>query len=467
MTPTTKSIQSAEPAVAAAPRLQRVLGLWDLIVYGMVIIQVVAPIPIFGLVQQRSNGHAVTTILAAMVAMMLTAISYGRMASLYPMAGSAYTYVARSINPHLGFMTGWAMFLDYLIIPLMSTIIPALAIQQLIFHLPWVPRIPFTALAFVIALLMTLLNLRGIRATARANLLLLIFSGFSVIAFMILAGRHAFLHSGWAGVFSVQPLYDPETFRLGRILSGTSLAALTYIGFDGVTTLAEDTINPRRNMVLATVLVCFITGVLSAAELYLFQRVWPDWSTFPNLDTAYLDVMRLVGGALLFGVFSVVMSVSQFGAGFSGQAAAARLIYGMGRDNVLPRKIFGTLNPRTQNPARNILLVGIFAFAGALVIPFEVACDLLNFGAFLGFMGVNLATLWSHYIAPPQFYRRRFCRDAVLPIAGFVLCFLIWLGLPRLSKVVGGIWLSTGIIFCAARTRGFRERPVLFDFRDS
>jgi len=124
MTPTTKSIQSAEPAVAAAPRLQRVLGLWDLIVYGMVIIQVVAPIPIFGLVQQRSNGHAVTTILAAMVAMMLTAVSYGRMASLYPMAGSAYTYVARGINPHLGFMTGWAMFLDYLIIPLMSTIIP-------------------------------------------------------------------------------------------------------------------------------------------------------------------------------------------------------------------------------------------------------------------------------------------------------------------------------------------------------
>jgi putrescine importer len=467
MTLTIKPVQPAGPVTPAAPRLQRVLGLWDLVVYGMIIIQVVAPIPIFGLVQQRSNGHAVTTILAAMVAMMLTAISYGRMASLYPMAGSAYTYVARSINPHLGFVTGWAMFLDYLIIPLMSTIIPALAIQQLISHLPWMPRIPFAALALVIALLMTMLNLRGIRTTARANLLLLIISAAAVIVFMILAVRHAFLHSGWAGVFSIQPLYDPGTFRLNRILSGTSLAALTYIGFDGVTTLAEDTINPRRNIVLATVLVCFITGVLSAAELYLFQRVWPDWSTFPNLDTAYLDVMRLVGGTLLFGIFSVVMSASQFGAGFSGQAAAARLIYGMGRDNVLPRTIFGTLNPRTQNPARNIVLVGIFAFAGALAIPFEVACDLLNFGAFLGFMGVNLATLWNHYITPPASYRRRLFRDAVLPIAGFLLCFLIWLGLPHLSKVVGGIWLSIGIIFCAVRTSGFRERPVLFDFSDS
>jgi len=467
MTQSAKPIQAAGPAMPAPPRLKRVLGLWDLVVYGMIIIQVVAPIPIFGLVQQRSNGHAVTTILAAMVAMMLTAISYGRMASLYPMAGSAYTYVARSINPHLGFVTGWAMFLDYLIIPLMSTIIPALAIRQLIPHIPWMPRIPFAVLAFVIALVMTMLNLRGIRTAARTNLLLLIVSGLAVIVFMFLAVRHAFLHSGWAGVFSVQPLYDPGTFRLSRILSGTSLAALTYIGFDGVTTLAEDTINPRRNIVLATVLVCFITGVLSAAELYLFQRVWPDWSTFPNLDTAYLDVMRLVGGTLLFGVFSVVMSVSQFGAGFSGQAAAARLIYGMGRDNVLPRTIFGTLDPRTQSPARNILLVGVFAFAGALAVPFEVSCDLLNFGAFLGFMGVNLATLWSHYIQPPESYRPRLFRDAVLPIAGFLLCFLIWLGLPNLSKVVGGIWLSIGIIFCAVRTKGFRERPVLFDFTDS
>jgi amino acid transporter len=467
MTKTTQPIQAAGTGVHAPPQLRRILGLRDLIVYGLIIIQVVAPIPIFGLVQQRSNGHAATTILAAMVAMMLTAISYGRMAALYPMAGSAYTYVARSINPHLGFVTGWAMFLDYLIIPLMSIIIPALAIQRLISHTSWMPRVPFAVLALVIAVVMTLLNLRGLRTTTRTNLILLIVSGLAVIVFMVLAIRHMFLQSGWGGVFSVQPLYDPGKFRLQSILSGTSLAALTYIGFDGVTTLAEETINPRRNIVLATVLVCFIVGVLSATELYLFQLVWPDWSTFPNLDTAYLDIMRLVGGGLLFAGFSVVMSVSQFGSGFSGQAAAARLIYGMGRDNVLPRSVFGTLSPRTQHPARNILLVGLFAFAGALAVPFEVSCDLLNFGAFLGFMGVNLAALWSYYITPPESHRRRFFRDAVLPGAGFLFCLVIWLGLPHLSKVVGGIWLLIGIVFCAGRTRGFRERPVLFDFSES
>jgi amino acid transporter len=146
---------------------------------------------------------------------------------------------------------------------------------------------------------------------------------------------------------------------------------------------------------------------------------------------------------------------------------AARLIYGMGRDNVLPRSVFGYLSPRNQNPTRNILLIGIVAFVGALAVPFGVACDLLNFGAFLGFMGVNLATLWSYYIVPRASHRRHFIKDAVLPALGFFFCFIIWLGLPTLSKIVGGIWLSAGILYCGINTRGFRQRPVLFDFSEN
>ena len=104
---------NATSTTAAAPSLKRVLGLWDLLVYGMIIMQVVAPVPIFGLLEKRSDGHAMMTVLVAMVAMMITAISYGRMAMLYPMAGSAYTYVGRTFSPHLGFLAGWSMFLDY------------------------------------------------------------------------------------------------------------------------------------------------------------------------------------------------------------------------------------------------------------------------------------------------------------------------------------------------------------------
>lgn len=444
-----------------APRLKRVLGLWDLIVYGMIIIQVVAPVPIFGIVQQRSNGHAVTAVLLAMVAMLITAVSYGRMAVLYPMAGSAYTYVARAMNPHLGFLTGWAMFLDYLIIPLVGAIIPALAIKAL------VPAIPYALLTFLIILAMTVLNLRGIRTTARTNTLLLVVTSVVVVVFVILAVRHLFAHDGWRGVFSIKPFYDPSKFKWNALLSGTSLAALTYIGFDSVTTLAEDAINPKRNIVLATVLVCLITGALSALELYLFQRVWPDWTTSSDLDTAYLDVMKLVGGTVLFVLFSIVMSVSQFGSGLTGQVGAARLIYGMGRDNVLPRSLFGYLNPRSQNPTRNILLIGALAFVGTLAISFEDACDLLNFGAFLGFMGVNAATVKSYYLNPPESHRRSFLKDALLPGAGFIFCLIIWIGLPMLAKIVGTIWLLGGLAYCAIRTRGFREQPLLFDFHES
>lgn len=440
------------------PHLKRVLGLWDLIIYGMILMQLVAPVPIYGLIQLRSQGNALPTILFAMVAMIFTALSYGRMTSLYPMAGSAYTYVARGINPHLGFLVGWAMVLDYLIVPLISIIIPALVLQQSL------PGVPFPVLTLLVILAMTILNMGGMKATNRVNSLLLIVTGTAVFIFIVMAVRFLYLKSGWNGVFSVTPFYDPKTFSPGHILTGTSLAALTYIGFDEVTTLAEDTINPKKNVVLATVLICLITGLVSSVELYLFQLAGPDWTTFKNLDIAYLDIMKLVGGGLLFGIFSVIMSVSQFGAGLSGQVGAARLLYGMGRDNVLPRKIFGFLSNKSKNPTYNILIVGAIAFSGSIFLPLERACDLLNFGAFLGYMGVNLSVIWSYFIFPEQNYKRQLFKDLILPIMGFLFCFAIWLELPVISKITGAVWLIIGIIYSGIKTNGFRKRPILFDF---
>ena len=187
-------------------RLKRVLSLRDLLVYGMMIMQVVAPVPIFGLLEQRSNNHSVTTIVIAMFVMTITAISYGRMARLYPVAGSAYTYVGRALNPHLGFLTGWSMFLDYLIIPLISAIIPALAIQRVL------PSAPLSLLTFLIVAGMTALNLRGIRATVRANMVLLAVASVAVLAFIALAVRYLFLKAGGGGIISLTPIYNPETF---------------------------------------------------------------------------------------------------------------------------------------------------------------------------------------------------------------------------------------------------------------
>jgi putrescine importer len=239
------------------PILRRSLSLWDLIFYGIVLIQPIAPVGIFGIASRMSRGHAVTTILIAMVAMMLTAWSYGRMSTRYPAAGSAYTYVSHGLNPHLGFLAGWAMFLDYLIIPVINTIYVALTFQRL------APQVPYFVWAGAVAGSITVMNLRSVSFTARANRLLLAVMSFVIVAFVALAVRFLFGHSGWGGVFAVAPFYDPRTFHLGAVATATSLAALTYIGFDGVTTLAEEVRNPRRTVPLATVLVCLITGILS------------------------------------------------------------------------------------------------------------------------------------------------------------------------------------------------------------
>jgi amino acid transporter len=303
------------------------------------------------------------------------------------------------------------------------------------------------------------------KATNRANSFLLVITGAAVFIFIVMTVRYLYSNSGWGGVLSITPFYDPKTFSFGHILTGTSLAALTYIGFDEVTTLAEDTINPKKNVVLATVLICLITGLVSSIELYLFQLAWPDWTTFKNLDTAYLDIMKLIGGGLLFGIFSVIMSISQFGSGLSGQVGAARLLYGMGRDNVLPKGVFGFLSKRGKNPRYNILIVGGIAFTGSIFLPLERACDLLNFGAFLGYMGVNLSVIWCFFIFPSADHRRRILNDLLLPLAGLLFCFAIWLELPIVSKITGTIWLCIGIIYSAIKTNGFRNRPLLFDFK--
>jgi putrescine importer len=447
-------------AETETPKLQRVLSVWDLIFYGIVLIQPIAPVGIFGLASRISQGHAVTTILIAMFTMMLTAWSYGRMATLYPVAGSAYTYVSRGLNVHLGFLTGWAMFLDYLIIPVICTIYVALTAQRL------APQIPYAAWVAITVGSITMMNLRSVRFTARANQLLLTAMSFVIVAFVVLAVRFLFGQSGWTGVFAVTPFYDPRTFHLGSIATATSLAALTYIGFDGVTTLAEEVRNPKRNVPLATILVCLITGLLSTVEVYLAQRVWPDYDSFPNIETAFLDVTARIGGSVLFQGMAVILIVACIGSGLAGQAGAARLLYGMGRDKVLPQRLFAHVDRKSHNPTYNVLLIGVLTFAMALLISYEHGAELLNFGAFLAFMGVNLAALRTLLVQGSQGRWLKYC-GALASALGFLFCLAIWVSLPAPAKIGGGFWFLAGIVYYAVRTRGFRLRPAFVYFGES
>ena len=219
----------------------------------------------------------------------------------------------------------------------------------------------------IIALTMTALNARGIRWTARANQLLLAAMCAVIAVFAVAAVRHLFREQGWGGLFSTLPFYDPRSFDFKAICTGTSFAALTYIGFDGITTLAEDAHEPKRNVPLATVLVCLITGLVGGAEVYLAQRVAPDYRGFTNIETAFMDVSTRVGGAWLFNAVAAMMAVACLGSGLTGQVGAARLLYGMGRDKVLPCRFFGRLDAR-GSPSLNVWLIGAAALAGAFLL---------------------------------------------------------------------------------------------------
>lgn len=460
-------VETANAAAAAVPRLRRTLTLWDLIFYGIVLIQPIAPVPLYGVAQKLSDGHFVTIILIALFAMLITAVSYGRMGALYPTAGSAYTYVGKGLNPHLGFLAGWAMILDYLLQPLINTVWISTALHERYVH-----QVPFEVWAAIIVGIMTVLNLAGVKSSSNANKVLLAIMSVVVVFFVVLAIKFLYGGQGWAGLFSLQPLYDPKTFNSQKILTATSFAALTYIGFDGVTTLAEDVENPKRNVLLAVVLTCIFAGACSAFESYLGARVWPDWRSFPNLETAFMDICSRVGGAVLFNAMGFILIVAAFGSGLTGTLGAARLLFGMGRDGVLPRKFFGHLKPGSSTPTFNILLIGGLAFAGAVLLnyigsAYQHAGELLNFGAFLAFMGVNLSCFWQFGVRRQQGYERRMLQDVVLPIIGFLFCGLIWINLNIIAKTVGGIWFAIGILYVGYKTNWFRSAPVMIDFSDS
>ena len=456
------------------PGLKRVLGLWDLIFYGIVLNQPVAAVGLFGLVSQLSKGHMVTTLLLSMVAMLLTAVSYGRMAALYPSAGSAYTYVGKGINPHFGFMAGWVMVLCYLIIPVINTVYGVLTFQRLF------PGTHYIAGSLVFVAFITFLNLLGVKSSMRANKIMLYLMLIIIGSFIFLAIRYLSHTLGWNSLFDPTVIYNKPSFAIGSIASGTALVALTYVGFDGITTLAEDVKNPSRNILLAVIIVCLFTGLFSALQMYLAQltagTMWisnglneslPFYSRIPeeHIETAFMTVCARVGGTLLFTAMTITMFVACLGSGMAGQLGAARLLYGMGKDNVLPRRLFGYLGSKRNTPVYNIIIIGILSAAGALSLNYQKTAELINFAALVAFMGVNLAAinqLWFKSVPG----KRNLLTDILIPATGFLFCLWIWLSLPGSPKIMGGIWLAGGIVYLAVSTNGFRKQPAGIDFKD-
>jgi len=439
-------VQPADPlVVSTAPALRRTLGLWDLVFYGIVLIQPVAPMGIYGVVSVEARGHVVTTILIGMCAMLLTAVSYGRMASAYPSAGSAFTYVGEELHPALGYATGWSMLMDYVLNPAICTIWCSKAAMN------FVPEIPYSAWVVFFALLFIAMNLRGIETSARTNQVLAIGMSVVVVIFLVAATRYVLAAQLPPGAF-IRPFYDPETFSVSSVLTGASIASLTYIGFDGISTLSEEVENPRRNVLLATVYTCLFIGVLAAIEVYAAQLIWGNWTGFPDVDTAFVHVAGKAGGPALFALINATLLIANVGSGAGAHLGAARLLYGMGRSNALPPRFFAAIDPRRNIPRNNVILVGLLAMAGGFALSYQLGAEMLNFGAFIAFMGVNIAALVRYGVRCERGARR--LRDILLPLVGFIFCFYLWWSLRMPAKIAGSAWLVAGLIYGAIRTRG-------------
>jgi amino acid transporter len=454
------STSAGQTVTSAEPHLKRVLSLWDLVYYGVILTSPIAAVPLFGEGQVLSHGHTVATLLLAMVAMSVTAVSFGRMATVYPSSGSVYTYISRELNSHVGFVVGWAMFLEYLFQPVQNALYAVLTFQRM------TPRIPFAILAALTVGLITVMTVQGIRFTARTNEVLLGFMVLVTTIFLVEAFRYIVLHHRFAGLVSMQPIYNPATFNVRAIAAGTSLAALVFIGFDGVSILAEEVKNPKRNVLLASVLVVVFTGLFSGLQVYMAQRVWPDYTTIQNPETAFMDVARLASGPFLFGAYGVMLLISSIACGLAGHVGASRLLYSMGRDDVLQKKIFGYLSAKKSNPVYNIWIVGFVAYICVITIPWEHAAEIVTFGALIAFMGVNLAAL-IHFWFSAETGKRNFFVDAFVPSFGIVFCFVLLISLQSWTKYAGLAWLVIGILYGAYKTRGFRVRPRLIDFSET
>jgi putrescine importer len=431
------------------PQLKKALGFWHLLFYGVAFMVPIAPVVIYGVVTQVTGGHMAMAYLLAMMAMLFTAASYGQMAGEFPEAGSTYSYTRHGLNAHLGMLAGWTILLDYVLMPALSYVVIAVFGSQLI------PGIPYWVWIVIPLLLVTIINIVGVKQMAGTTVVLLLLQ-LGVLAYFFIMALAGLGHGIGQG-FTLRPFYS-ENFQLGAVIAGTSIACFSFLGFDAVSTLAEEARRPRTDISKATLIACLLAGFLFIAQAFLAQNLWPNYSSFPDLEAAFYFVAEQVGGQPLSIALTLGMITAALANAVDAQAASARLLFGMGRDGVLPKKIFGALHPKTQTPLWNLL---ILAAIGAAVATqtIDTIVSLINFGALFGFLMVNLSVIRYHFMTLKKRSGSAVVKHLIMPLMGAIICFILWTQLPFLSKIAGFIWLGLGVLYEAFLTHFFRRDP--------
>lgn len=440
----------------AKPELKKSLKLWQVVMMGLAYLTPMTVFDTFGIVSGVSNGHVPASYLLALAGVLFTAISYGKLVRQFPEAGSAYTYSQKAINPHVGFLVGWSSLLDYLFLPMINVLLAKIYLSVLFPEVPpWVWVVGFVAI-------MTATNLKSVSLVANFNTLFVLVQVAIIVVFIFLVVHGLHKGEGVGTVWSMQPFIS-QNAHLIPIITGATIVCFSFLGFDAVTTLSEETPNAAKTIPRAIFLTALYGGLIFIAASFFMQLFFPSISRFKNPDAALPEIALYVGGKLFQSIFLCTTFINTLASGLASQASVSRLLYVMGRDNVFPEKIFGYVHPKWRTPALNVIMVGIVALS-AMFFDLVTATALINFGALVAFTFVNIS-VFNH------FYRREGRNKTlkekihymVLPMVGAATVAVLWINLEATSLTLGLIWAALGLLYLTWLTRRFRQPPPQFD----
>jgi len=435
--------------------LKRVLKTGDLVIYGLLFIIVTAPMGVFGEVHVLSHGMTPIVYVVGMIAMLFTALSYKQMSSRFPIAGSVYSYIQRGINPHVGFFVGWLIMIDYILIPALNYGFVGWWCNDLI------PAIPTWVFVIILLGINTFINYRGISLMQIINWVFFIIQ-IVVVAAFIFIGIKFILGGGGYGGFTIQPIYQPEYFDVNFIATAATVACLSFLGFDAISTLSEETIKPERSIGRATIFTLFIAGALFFVITYVAASVWGN-KPLDELDevTGIFQVAALMGGQALRVILTIVMLIGGAIGSLAAQAAITRIWFSMARDKMMPQ-FMGKVHPKYQTPYFTVFLVAAIMFICSFIHPMSLV-RFVNFGALSSFIMLNVAVFWFFFVREKRRYSfGDIMKFLICPAIGMFILGFIWSGFDAPTLILGFSWLAAGVIFGGVKTRWFKDVPEVF-----
>jgi len=429
---------------------KRVLGLPALVFFGLAYMVPLTVWTTYGVVTTSTRGHLPLAYTVTTIAMLLTAYSYGRMVVAQPIAGSAYSYASRSFGRPLGFMVGWALLLDYIFLPMINYLVIGLYMQD------YFPSTPQAMWVIIAVLLVTGLNILGIRLLSGMNFAFVAAQFIFIAVFAVMAIVHI---TSDVDVQSFSaPFYDSGT-DLGLVFAGAAILALSFLGFDAVSTLSEETNNPRKKIPQAIVLCALVGGLVYIFQSYLGHLAFPDYQSFADRqDVASADVMTTIGKDFLNSFFTAAYVAGAFACAMASQASVSRILFAMGRDGSLPQPLFFRLHRKYRTPVTANLIVGLFGLT-ALFISLATVSSMISFGALAAFSFVNLAVIKTYWVDRGQRGGAEAFKYVVIPFLGFAFTIYLWTQLSGLTFKIGLGWLAAGFVYLLVLTRGFRKAP--------